>query len=29
MLMIFLGGYVMRLFLTPAFGVVGHVLTRW
>jgi Zn-dependent protease len=27
-LMIFVGGYIMRLLLIPAFGVVGFVLTR-
>jgi Zn-dependent protease len=29
MLMIFVGGYIMRLFLAPAFSVVALVLTRW
>ena len=28
-LMIFVGGYIMRLFLVPAFSVVALVLTRW
>jgi hypothetical protein len=28
MLMIFVGGYIMRLLLIPAFGVVGLVLTK-
>ena len=27
-LMIFVGGYIMRLLLIPAFGIVGFVLTR-
>jgi Zn-dependent protease len=28
MLMIFVGGYIMRLLLTPAFAIVGLVLTK-
>jgi Zn-dependent protease len=28
MLMIFVGGYIMRLLLTPAFAIVGLVLSR-
>jgi Zn-dependent protease len=28
MLMIFVGGYIMRLLLIPAFGIVGFVLSR-
>ncbi len=28
MLMIFVGGFIMRLFLAPAFSVVGLILTR-
>ena len=28
-LMILVGGYIMRIFLTPAFSVVALVLTRW
>ena len=28
-LMILVGGYIMRLFLAPAFSIVAMVLTRW